>query len=336
MKNCNILVIGNFGFKTDNINGQTQRTRNIFLALTQYSNLEIKIIDTSFGMVEFIRNFFLILNAGKIVILPAQRAISPLLLILFILGKMSVCSIVVIGGWLPRYIDKKKYLINLLKKLNQVFVQTDSMVNSLNNRKLTNVSRLDNFRLYSYDYIIDNQKKINETVKLIFYARVDETKGIEILLDAMKHLDKERYILDIYGPIKEDYLKRFNDLISMFENVYYHGIIREHQLFTIGNYDIMIFPTHYDGEGFPGTILEAIYSGVPVIASDWLYNKEIIEKYKCGLLFEPFSSEQLANVINELANNQLLYNDFVNNCIEATNELDPSRIISNFLNIILN
>ena len=48
-----------------------------------------------------------------------------------------------------------------------------------------------------------------------------------------------------------------------------------------------MFPTYYAGEGFAGTLIDAYSAGIPVIASDWKYNSEIVNEsvgfvYKTG------------------------------------------------------
>jgi glycosyltransferase involved in cell wall biosynthesis len=56
----------------------------------------------------------------------------------------------------------------------------------------------------------------------------------------------------------------------------------------------MLFPTYWQGEGFPGAIIDAFVSGVPVIASDWNMNREIIIHEKNGLLVPPGDAMSLA------------------------------------------
>ena len=48
------------------------------------------------------------------------------------------------------------------------------------------------------------------------------------------------------------------------------------------------------GEGFPGVIIDAFISGLPVIASDWNLNSEIIEDGINGFLIEPKDANALA------------------------------------------
>ena len=318
-----ILVIGNFGGKGNKTNGQIGRTQNIYKCLLNGSDEEIRTIDTSFGIKVIIIHLVLILRARKIVALPAQRGLKPILYILQVMGKIDKTIYVAIGGWLPSFVQRDRTLLNLCNKCKRVFVQLDSMTEELNKLGIRNVKTLPNFRIYENEYEIVDRKPFTP-IKLIFYARVDETKGIEILLDSLKDADFN-YKLDIYGPIREEYKDKLQQMIQDKRSVY-KGVITEKYLETIGDYDILVFPTHYEGEGFPGTILEAIYAGVPIIASDWKYNREIVEKYGVGLLFDTFSADSLRESIEKLIHNKELWESFRSNCKRAAKQLSVEKI----------
>lgn len=51
----------------------------------------------------------------------------------------------------------------------------------------------------------------------------------------------------------------------------------------INQYDCFVFPSH--SEGFSGAIVEAMFAGLPVLASDIDVNKEVITHLKTGYLF---------------------------------------------------
>ena len=56
-------------------------------------------------------------------------------------------------------------------------------------------------------------------------------------------------------------------------------------------YDAMLFPTHFPTEGIPGSVLDAYIAGIPVVASDWMYARELIENGKTGIII-PFEDNQ--------------------------------------------
>ena len=66
----------------------------------------------------------------------------------------------------------------------------------------------------------------------------------------------------------------------------------------------MLFPTYWKGEGFPGVIIDAFVAGLPVIATDWNMNTEIIEEGVNGFIIEPNSSNALADKMQYVMQNR--------------------------------
>ncbi len=79
----------------------------------------------------------------------------------------------------------------------------------------------------------------------------------------------EQVIIDIYGPIYNEYLTEFEEECqNSSENLNYKGVLQPDEIYQVlSEYDLMLFPTQYYTEGFPGSILDAYISGLPVIAS---------------------------------------------------------------------
>ena len=47
----------------------------------------------------------------------------------------------------------------------------------------------------------------------------------------------------------------------------------------------MLFPTRWPGEGVPGTVIDAFAAGLPILATDWHANGEIICHGTNGILY---------------------------------------------------
>ena len=97
--------------------------------------------------------------------------------------------------------------------------------------------------------------------------------------------------LDIYGQIEdnqEEWLKKLQTLAPGY--IKYKGMVPFSQSTKVlKEYDALLFPTYYEGEGFAGTIIDAFAAGLPVIASDWKYNSEIIKSGMTGVIFKTHS-----------------------------------------------
>lgn len=124
----------------------------------------------------------------------------------------------------------------------------------------------------------------------LFVGRLDETKGIHILLDAMKKLPHIKFKIAGDGPLKAK--------LNNYDNLEYLGQLDRANLFSaLKNCISLIFPSMWY-ENMPLSIIEAFACGKPVIASDLGAMAELIKNEKTGLLFEPGNSEQLAQKID--------------------------------------
>lgn len=133
--------------------------------------------------------------------------------------------------------------------------------------------------------------------------------------------------MDIYGPLEEKFKYEFLSNIKNEPNISYNGTLNQGEILTtLNKYDALLFPTYYKGEGFPGTILEAYMAGVPVIASDWKYNSEIIENKVTGLICEPHSVKSIVNCIKMLNNNFEKYKNMPLNCKKNAEEFSEKKV----------
>ena len=130
------------------------------------------------------------------------------------------------------------------------------------------------------------------------------------MIEAAKQLD-DSYTIDIYGPITEPELSYLKD------EPCYKGILKgaEVVMKTLSTYDVVVLPTYYEGEGYPGVIVEAYSLSMPVISTNWQAIPEIIEDGDTGLLIKPHSIDSLVEAINsfdeqkyeEMSKNALAY-----------------------------
>lgn len=135
------------------------------------------------------------------------------------------------------------------------------------------------------------QKKI----KIISVGRLEDQKGYDVLLKALKELkEKVNFSCDIYG--KGSLKKKITRTIKSYKLSKHVSLlgVNKNILNLYHKYDIYVLSSKY--EGFPNTLLESIAAGIFPIASDCDYGpKEIILKYKTGLIFRTNDSSDLYN-----------------------------------------
>ena len=145
-------------------------------------------------------------------------------------------------------------------------------------------------------------------LKLCTFSRVMKEKGIEDAVNAVTSVNKvfgcNIYSLDIFGQVDENQTEWFENLRKSFPDyISYKGLVPfEKSVETIKNYFALLFPTFYEGEGFAGTLIDAFSAGVPVIASDWKYNSEIVNE-NVGFLYKTGNQKEFENILKSAAEN---------------------------------
>jgi glycosyltransferase involved in cell wall biosynthesis len=287
-----ILVLGYFGYVTNQLDGQTVKTRDILKLLQQeYPNRSVGYFDTQqlkgnkLAGVTMLKQ---VCSCKSLVYLPAYgnlKIIFPILFVLSVLFRFEI-QYFVVGGWLCNYIKTLPIHRWMLRRIKAIHVETkhlDSDLKVLYGYK--NVDIFPNFRFFDARETRSSAvlTKLEDDVqpsrlRLVFISRVMKDKGLDMLHEVyakMKsHGNDSLYSIDFYGEMKDDY---FNQHMSNVTNYAYKGILDPSSIIdTIKQYDALIFPTHYEGEGCPGILVEALAAGVPIIASDWKYNSEFV------------------------------------------------------------
>ena len=143
---------------------------------------------------------------------------------------------------------------------------------------------------------------------ILFLARLEENKGIFILLDAFKEL-KERYpdlklTICGSGTAEEKLLRRIRD--EHLSDVVFCGRVRGEEIKNAYiTADIYVLPTTH-GEGMATTILEAMAFGLPVLSRPVGGINDFFEQKKMGYLTDSLKSQDYVAIIDRWANNPVL------------------------------
>lgn len=129
--------------------------------------------------------------------------------------------------------------------------------------------------------------------KFVFLGRAERRKGIIELNEVLKKLiqEKQQFTFEFIGPIP-------NEIKIQHPSVVYHGEIRDAQKIKslLSQNDVLVCPSW--SEGFPNVILEAMASGLAIIATDVGAVSAMVSP-KNGWLIEPANQEQLYQSIVE-------------------------------------
>jgi glycosyltransferase involved in cell wall biosynthesis len=155
------------------------------------------------------------------------------------------------------------------------------------------------------NFINLEEKKIYKSVadtaylRLIFFSRIEEKKGLDILLDALK-LVNVPYKLTIAGdgnPVYVDQLKSIAEKNGIAENINWIGFQTENKYELLYQHDLMVLPSH--DENFGNVVIESLSVGTPVLISKQVGLANYVEENSMGWLCDttPSSVSELINMI---------------------------------------
>ena len=166
------------------------------------------------------------------------------------------------------------------------------------------------------------------------FSRVMKEKGIEDAVKAVALLNEKMSsticTLDIYGKVCESQKKWFESLMkNVPKEIAYKGCVSfDKSVEILKNYHALLFPTYYNGEGFAGTLLDAYAAGLPVIASEWHYNTELVENGKTGLICKIQNVNDLMEKMHYSIKHFEEWNECKEKCIDKANNYMPTRVIN--------
>ena len=333
-----VAAIGHFGHGFESLDGQTIKTKITTEELqNQLGWDQVETIDTHGGWKTLLRAPFQVFcalkNNANVLIFPANnglRVYAPLLAFQRRFFKNRRIHYVVIGGWLPQFLQKRKQLAETLKEFDGIYVETNTMKNALETQGFENVFVMPNCKKLTVLSENDLIYPDGAPYRLCTFSRVMREKGIEDAVNAVVSantaLGVQAFALDIYGQVDGAQTEWFENLQKEFPSyIQYGGLVSfEKSVDVLKNYFTLLFPTYYHGEGFAGTLIDAMSAGIPVIASDWKYNPEIVSE-DVGFLFPTKDVDALTEILCRIYGDNSLINDKKEACLAKSRQYLPEN-----------
>ena len=226
---------------------------------------------------------------------------------------------------LPSFVQRV-YLKTILSS-DIIFFETKACINFFEDLGVKNIVWLPNARK-------KEKTELNDSVynkKFVFISRVINEKGINEIIELSRLLDSS-YTFDIYGPIDERNFDKDNFLNS---NVNYKGELQPKEVNSVlENYNFLLLPTYFSGEGYPGIIIEALGLGIPSITTNWISIPEIIQHNYNGYLVAPKNALDLKQIVENIDDDN--YQILRKNAFDSFNNFDESIIFKKITKAYLN
>lgn len=187
-----------------------------------------------------------------------------------------------------------------------------------------------------------SRKKHSDKIKMLFIGRISENKGVRIVNEVAKKIKKEYPNIEfqLLGKIYEDEVGHISrQEIASWEkesNIIYLGVSRDVRE-QIREADIIIFPSYYR-EGVPRSLIEAAAMGKPIITTDNVGCKDIVENGYNGFLAKSCDLDSLLEKIKQilLMDRKEFLQLGINGRLKVEKEFDEKIVIQRYLEAIEN
>lgn len=335
-----VSVLGHFGKGKNLLNGQTVKTKIVTEELqNRLGQDQVMKIDTHGGWKTLLKAPFQVFRALKnstnVLIFPAHnglRVYAPLLSFEKRFFKKRKLHYVVIGGWLPEFLKGRKHLSGCLKRFDGIYVETETMKKALETQGFENIYVMPNCKKLAVLSEKELVYPLGVPYKLCTFSRVMKEKGIEDAVNAVTvanaDLGYTAYSLDIFGQVDEAQTEWFENLQSEFPPyIRYGGLVPfDKSVDVLKEYFALLFPTYYQGEGFAGTLIDAYSAGVPVIASDWKYNAELVNE-NVGFVYPTGDRQAFVDILKTAAKNPALLLSKKSQCLKEADKYKIDKAV---------
>jgi glycosyltransferase involved in cell wall biosynthesis len=182
------------------------------------------------------------------------------------------------------------------------------------------------------------KKKEQVAIRFLNVSRLYHVKGqTDLILGFKKFADKypfcELHIVG-EGPMREK-LEQLIKECELEDKVTLLGA-RNDVPALLATYDCFVFPTHV--EGFSGALVEAMFAGLPILASDIQQNKEAVTHMDTGYLFKTGSIEEIEKAFVWFKDNEQFASTIMAKKahVAAKQNFELQNIVAEFENYLLN
>ena len=159
------------------------------------------------------------------------------------------------------------------------------------------------FNIANFVAIPDNisivSPKSDKLLQLLFFSRIEEKKGLDILLNALASVAVP-YHLTIAGDGDPGYIEQLKAIASangLSEHISWIGFQGVNKFDLLARYDLMILPSH--DENFGNVVIESLSVGTPVLISKNVGLADYVSKTDLGWVCE-LSEGDISIFINNI------------------------------------
>lgn len=231
--------------------------------------------------------------------------------------------VLAMGGMFHETVSANAAFCKRLKKVKEIWVETDGMKIQLEEMGFSNIEIFPNPKSEK-GYCRPRYSEARQPLHLVFFSQISKEKGVKDIIKLVRILNENKeisYELDFYGHIVFDMKEEFEKFVHQSHHVHYCGVFdatNKNVYQKLNEYDLLLFPTRWFAEGVPGILVEAKMAGLAVVASDHNFNSEIIQIDKGeGFLLEENYPQEMFNIIQRCSRDRELLNKVKENSFQS-------------------
>lgn len=283
------LFIGSLPTKKFNFDGERNKSRDVLTALKNRYGNNYSVINLSLNQyIQVVKMIFLsIINTYDFIfvskcIVGGSNAIRYLLRFANKNNKRNIIFYLIGNG--ANGFDDKIIYYDCIKRVRHIIVESPDVEFEVISKGIATKDSISIFPCLKPNYSIEPyiKKYPVKTLKLIYFSRITESKGIMDAITAISHINemfgKIMFELDIAGGSgfskdEQHFLNKIKQIASKEGFVNYLGlnlrINGEDSYKKLQFYDLHIFPSHFYQECAPGSIIDMFIAGVPTLSSNF-------------------------------------------------------------------
>lgn len=222
---------------------------------------------------------------------------------------------------------KKIFLKRFLKHAKKVLILTEDYKGLISKKYSIDKNKMIIIPNGVGKEFFTNKTSKNKIPHLLFVGRMSIQKNLKRLIESIA-LCKSKFVLDIVG--EGELLEEIKRLVKQkhLKNVIFHGKKIGKDLINIYKSSDAFILTSNE-EAFPLTILEAMSSKLPIIASDVKGNHEVVKDI--GILVNPPTPKNFAQKIDNLFSDKEVYNKLSKQSLQFALEHKWDNIIKKII-----
>lgn len=140
----------------------------------------------------------------------------------------------------------------------------------------------------------------NDSLKLLFFSRIEEKKGLDILLQALNTITIP-FHLTIAGGGDISYINKLKALVlnpAVVAKITWAGVYNDNKFDMLSRHDLLVLPSH--DENFGNVVIESLSVGTPVLVSHNVGLADYVKEHHLGWVCDT-DATSISDAINSIS-----------------------------------